>query len=253
MNKLLLLIIAVALHACIFNDSILPDNGCVSKILIRETVVNEVKYNKQNRPVEIIDNTSTDESIAIITYKNGNINQINSDSYYGKFTADIVFLADNKVQLTNHLKTDDFEYLLEFKNNLPVKLVRWWKNSPNATYESIFSYDSNDNLQKIDFYEVNTHTTTVEYSSFDDKKNFYYGNPVDWAIIGLLKTINYGAIRIPTSRNNPRSYKITQYDSGKVTSTYNFNFDYQYNDNGYVIAAKETVFPEFEAFIEYKK
>lgn len=252
MNKLLLLIIALALNACIFNDSILPDSDCVTKILIGEMVVSEVKYNKQNRPVEIIDSRLTDQFTTTIAYKKGKISQIIRDSYSGKNTSDVVFLTDNKVQITNHLRQDDVEYLIELKNNLPVRIRRWWKSTPDARYESIFFYDSNDNLQKTELYELNTLTSTVEYNAFDDKKNFYYGNPVDWIIISVLQTINYGALSIPISKNNPLSYKTT-YEIPSPVRSYDYSFVYQYNDRGYPIAARPADMEKFELFIEYKK
>lgn len=54
MYKVLLLIFSQLLNTSIFNDSILPDSNCVTKITVGQSAVNEIKYNKQNRPVEII-------------------------------------------------------------------------------------------------------------------------------------------------------------------------------------------------------
>lgn len=253
MNKLLLLIIALIMNACIFNDTILPDSGCVTKILIRATVVNEVKYNKQNRPVEIIDTHLTDQTItSLITYKKEKISQIVRESNDGKFISDVAFLDDNKVLVTTHLKPEDVECLIEFKNNLPVRIGRWWKSSLNSKTESVLHYDANDNLQKAEVYEANTLIATYEYTAYDDKKNFYYDNLVDWTIIGTLQTLSYGAIHISASRNNPLSYQVIRYNSGQSSSC-DYNFVYQYNNNNYPIAVRLADAPTFETFIEYKK
>ncbi|HEY9168917.1 MAG TPA: hypothetical protein VIN72_05480 [Lutibacter sp.] len=99
-------------------------------------------------------------------------------------------------------------------------------NEPNYEFDitTIYEYDNNGNLTKIDSKKVqygNTFQTISEYSDYDNKLNPFSNFPF----------IDFRGISVST--NNFRHYQTTKYTNENITGISDGTYSYEYNEYNY--------------------
>lgn len=225
--------------SCTKNELIIPNNHRFEKIGIKNsTLIHEIEYDKFNRPLLIKGDAlgSTYPPETNIIYKKGVIQQLISKSTQNtnfEVINKVSYLDNNTIQLESTLTNIIYTNIFEFNNELITKITRLRSSLQNSKIIETYSYNSQNNLIKIEVYHNETLLNTIEYGEYDEKINPFYSNSKVWTIINGVHNVTLAPNnQIPISKNNPRLFKRTTYLSNglKYLTTINSTLSYNVND-----------------------
>lgn len=194
-----------------------------------------IEYDEQNRPIKLRTfYTPTPTVQTSVVYLNNKINHITKSLDY--YNSELSYLDNGNISITHKIQGVTYIVEFEFLNNFLIKENYSRNDIPNYKAEKVYTYDSSQNLKKIEFFERKELVSFTEYNNYDNKVNPFFYDSKNWTIVNYFHQIdmNYGGSAI-ISKNNPQIIKTTtlKYDGKKYIpyQIVTFNQKISYNEN----------------------